>query len=215
MRIRLPQRRRWRMVIYIVSLVLILLAIDMILVQAGRHISVNAQTTRITEPRMPDGPIDYLAALENHYSEGVTSENNMVVPLLDALGPNALAKSQPRDGITNRLGMPPLAEAGDYFQQREKFPKDAAVVAANGRTPDADAIVHEQPWKTSEHPQTAAWLKANEKPLAKLIEASKRTRFYYPLPPGGADQSGASVLAVLAAVEPRADRAGDAADGRE
>src|SRR3954447_14741075 len=118
MRIRLPQRRRWRVLIYIVSFVLILLAIDMILVQMGRHISVNAQTTRITEPRMADGqggPIDYLAALESHYSEGVTNENNMVVPLLEALGRSALAKDQPCDGITNRLGMPPLAEAGDYF----------------------------------------------------------------------------------------------------
>src|SRR5215208_2066734 len=124
MRIRLPKRRRWRAVIYIISFILILLAIDMILVQAGRHISVNERTTRITEPRMEGGPIDYLAALENHYSQGMTRENNMVVPLLEALGPNALAKSQPRDGITNRLGMPPLAETGDYFQPREKFPAD-------------------------------------------------------------------------------------------
>jgi len=179
MRIRLPQRRRWRALIYTVSFLLILLAIDLILVQAGRHISVNYETTRVTEPRMAGGAIDYLAALENHYSQGVTRENNMVVPLLEALGPSAQAKSQPRDGITNRLGIPSLAETGDYFQPREKFPADR-----NSGGGDDDAKLHERPWKAAAHPQTAAWLTANEKPLAKLIEASKRTRFYYPFNAG-------------------------------
>jgi hypothetical protein len=131
---------------------------------------------------MPGGPIDYLAALEKHYSQGVTHENNMVVPLLEALGPNALAKNQPRDGITNRLGMPPLAEIGEYFQPRDKFPKDASAGNQGPESDDAQFVEHA--WKASDYPQTAAFLKANDKPLAKLIEASKRPRFFYPFDAG-------------------------------
>ncbi|MEA2711508.1 MAG: hypothetical protein QOF78_4109 [Phycisphaerales bacterium] len=182
MRVRLPKRRRWRILIYIVSLVLILLAIDMILVQMGRHISVRYETTRITEPRISEGPIDYLAAMENHFSQGVTHENNMVVPLLEALGPAALASNQPKNGITSRLGMPPLPETGDYFQHHDKFPEDPN---AGEQEPANDlAPLLERPWKASERPQTAAWLKANEKPLARIVEASKRPRFYYPFNAG-------------------------------
>jgi hypothetical protein len=177
MRIRLPKRRVWRVLIYIVSFALILLAIDLILVQAGRRITVGYETTRITEPTISPGqggPIDYLAALENHYQQGVTNQNNMMPLLLEAVGPRGLPENQPGEAFTDRLGMPPLPEHGDYFQGLEKF-------LGNSNEPDDLASLIERPWKTSERPRTAAWLKANKKPLAKMIEASKRTRFYFPL----------------------------------
>jgi len=50
---------------------------------------------------------------------GVTSENNAAPLVLAALGPEALPKNQPRDGITSRLGMSPLPDKGDYFQMRD------------------------------------------------------------------------------------------------
>src|SRR6476619_4726550 len=112
MRLRLPTRRLWRALTYIFCFILVLAAIDMILIRIGRRITPGYQSTRITEPRTADGVIDYLKALEDHHSAGVTPQNNAVVPLLEALGPRALASSQPRDGITNRLGMSPLSDAG-------------------------------------------------------------------------------------------------------
>src|SRR5687768_5635911 len=178
MRIRLPKRRLWRVLIYLVCFMLIVLAIDLILVQAGRRITPGYETTRITGPTIPGGPIDYLAALESHFSEGVTPVNNAVPPMLEALGPAALAKNQPRDGITNRLGVPPPPETGHYFQPRKSFLEDPA--AGEDEPPNDLAPLLERPWKIAEHPRTAEWLKANEKPLAKLVEASKRTRFFYP-----------------------------------
>src|SRR5438094_9355644 len=107
MKLRLPKRRRWRVLIYLASLALVLVAIDLILVHAFRHVTPGYDTMRLTEPKLPDGRIDYLTAMENHFGAGVTPQNNAAIPLLQALGRKALASNQPRDGITDRLGMPP------------------------------------------------------------------------------------------------------------
>ena len=47
-------------------------------------------TTRITEPVLANGDVDYGAALRRRYGEGVTNENNALVPIYEALGPEAL-----------------------------------------------------------------------------------------------------------------------------
>jgi len=54
---------------------------------------------------MENGTIDYLTAIETEFSRGVTDENNSAPLLLQALGRSALPKSQPPDGITDRLHM--------------------------------------------------------------------------------------------------------------
>src|SRR5213596_686987 len=110
MKLHLPRRRTWRAAIYIVSTLLVLLASDLVLVKIGRQVTPGFATTRITEPTLPNGRIDYLTAIEAHYSQGVTADNNAAPLLLEALGPAALPQNQPRDGITARLGMPPLPE---------------------------------------------------------------------------------------------------------
>jgi hypothetical protein len=182
MKLKLPRRRVWRVALYILSIVLVLAAIDLVLIQLGRRISIGYDTTRITEPTMPGGPIDYLAALENYYSQGVTPQNNAVPLMLEAFGRAGLAKNQPRDGITTRLGMPPLPEAGAYYQHRDKFPDTPTTKALDA----ADQVneLPQRPWKATDRPLVAAWLKENEKPLAKLAEASRRTRFFYPFNAG-------------------------------
>src|SRR5687768_14249124 len=171
MRIRLPKRRLWRVLIYLVCFMLIVLAIDLVLVQAGRRITPGYATTRITGPTIPGGPIDYLTALESRYNQGVTPANNAVVLLLEALGPTyAGANNQSHDGIAKRLGMPPLPATGDYLQHRDKFPADPEKNPDEAEN-DIQPLV-EGPWRASERPQAAAWVKANEKPLAKAVEAS-------------------------------------------
>jgi hypothetical protein len=166
MKLRLPRRRVWRVSLYVLSALLIALAIDVVIVQIDRHVPINHETTWVTEPLLPDGRVDYLAAVENHFGAGVTSENNAAVPMIEAFGRAALPKNQPRDGITNRLGMPPVAEEGPYFV-REDEKLDAAPLTT-------------QPWAGAQHADVADWLKRNEIPFAKLAEASKRSRYYIP-----------------------------------
>jgi hypothetical protein len=172
----LPRRRILRALIYIVCLSLVLLAADLVWVQIRREIRPGFQTTRFVTPVLPDGSVDYLLAHDNTYGQGVTPENNAAVPLLLALGRGALPSNQPTDGITDLLGMPHLPEKGDYFVQYESFCHD------HSATPQDDLFHPPSPpiWPVKVEPITKQWLKANEKPLALVAEASKRTRFFIP-----------------------------------
>ena len=191
MKLPLPKRRIWRVAIYIVCTLLIVLAIDLILVQLGRRIPHSYSTTRITEPTLSNGDIDYLTAIENHFGTGVTNENNAAPLILLALGRKALPPNQPPNGITDRLGMPPLPETGDYFQEQDKFYE----VAQKADDPKNELIpLMTHPWKATDRPRTAAWLAANEKPLAVMIEASKRPRYFMPANGGTRPESLGEIL---------------------
>src|SRR5205809_748724 len=95
MKIRLPRRRVWRVAIYLGALLLVAIAIDLIVADARRHVRPGYLTTRIVQPRKPDGSIDYAIALDEYFSRGVTPANNAAIPLLQVLGRAALAKNRP------------------------------------------------------------------------------------------------------------------------
>src|SRR3954452_20138747 len=120
MRLRLPRRRAWRVSLYVLSALLIVLAIDLLIVRIDRRVPVNHETTWVTEPLLSDGRVDYLAALENHFGAGVTSANNAAAPMIEAFGRAALPKNQPRDGITDRVPMPPVTDDGPYFVREDE-----------------------------------------------------------------------------------------------
>ena len=183
MKLHLPKRRIWRVAIYFVSTLLILLAIDLILVQLGRRIPHDYATTRVTGPLLADGRIDFLTVIEQHFGAGVTQENNAAPLIFEALGRKGLPANQPPNGITDRLGMPPLPEAGDYFTHHlEDLPGFPKAPSEDDPTADIDSLM-QHAWKAADHlARMAAWLAANEKPLAKIAESAKvaRTRFFIP-----------------------------------
>jgi hypothetical protein len=175
MRLRLPRRRIWRIAIYLISLLLVWIAADLILVQVQRNFSYGYDTTRIVSPVLPDGRIDYLSVLDQQYGEGVTPQNNAAVLFLQAAGRKALSPSQPTDGITDKLGMPHLPEQGDYLVGREDFIKQHGVM-------DKDRSQLDLPtsWPVAINPLAEQWVDENNHPLDLLIKASKRSRFHIP-----------------------------------
>src|SRR5262249_30495273 len=52
-------------------------------------------------------------------------------------------------------------------------------------------------WAAKERPDLAAWLKANEKPLAVVVEATRRTHYYSPLVPRRTEKGPAPLLGAL------------------
>src|SRR5438046_1013453 len=60
-------------------------------------ITISMETTYITEPLRPDGYPDYVAALNQRASEGVTPENNAAVLLQRAFGPSEIPESLRRN----------------------------------------------------------------------------------------------------------------------
>lgn len=150
-------------------------------------ITLSRQTTYITEPLRKDGYVDYLGALNQRFRAGVTLENNAALPFLKAMGPGEI-DAKHRGEYFGMLGIPPLAEKGDYFVALDKYAaaaKDAGRPVTEGKGLafylDQQAPAMTRPWSKKEFPVLAGWLAANEKPLALLVAASKCPRRYDPL----------------------------------
>ena len=77
-------------------------------------VTVSKETTYITGPLRKDGYPDYVAALNERLSKGVTPENNFAGPFWKAVGPSAIDKAK-RDAYFKLLGISSLPTDGDYF----------------------------------------------------------------------------------------------------
>jgi hypothetical protein len=151
-------------------------------------ITISRETTYITEPLRPDGYPDYVAALNQRCSRGVTPENNAAVPFWRAIGPSHIAADR-REAYFKMLGIAPLPEKGDYFRSAgdqialRKAKKEQAGAEPNYEPDPLDYQLQSamrRPWSRQEFPVWAEWLDVNERPLALLTEASKRPRRYDP-----------------------------------
>jgi hypothetical protein len=155
--------------------------------------TISKETTYIVAPLDADGYPDYVAAINRHCRIGVTPENNAAVLFWQAVGPDEI-RADHRAEFFKQLGIDPLPEKGDYFVTLEQFAKQLADAGkAAGQKADesigkafldAPAKAAQGPWSKKDFPQVAAWLDANEKPLALLIEASKRPRRFDPVVAG-------------------------------
>lgn len=148
-------------------------------------VTISKETTRITEPLREDGYPDYLAALNQIASKGVTPENNAPVPFWQAMGPRPL-NPEVRERFVAMLGIAPLSEEGQYYVSLAEHVRKAA--PTESRTDEVAAELWEvldeamgRPWTEEELPLVASWLKANEKPIELFVEASLRPRRYDPL----------------------------------
>jgi hypothetical protein len=55
----------------------------------------------------------------------------------------------------------------------------------------------QRPWTKKDYPKIAAWLETNEKPLAVVVEATKRPQFFSPLVPRKTDKGSEGLIGVL------------------
>ncbi len=168
-------------------------------------VTISKETTYITGPLRKDGYVNYLAAVNQRFREGVTRENNSAVLFWQAMGPPDINTGL-RDRYFQMLGVRPLPEEGDYFVPLNKFverlraQKDPRVANSDANDPTVErSKAMKRPWSKEEFPVLADWLAANEKPLILLVAASKRPRRYDPLLCGDSNE-GMLMAALLPAV---------------
>jgi hypothetical protein len=144
---------------------------------------VGKDTTYVTGPIDKNGYIDYEAALNELLGKGVTPDNNANALLWKAFGP------KPEGGVGmpaeyfKRLGIAEPPPDGDYFIGTHKYLKDVLQLDPQDYQTvyDQQDQARARPWTAKDYPDVAAWLKANEKPLALVVEATKRPRYFNPL----------------------------------
>ena len=191
---RLAPKQIWgRRATIALSIILILLAADMIWVRLWRIIPIGYDTTRLTGPLRPNGTVNYTAELNRINSAGVTPKNNAAPLLIDAMGPKALIGSA-RDhrAIYKMLQMaPPPAHAQfvtsyyrwihnhtHYYQWLRKH----VVTAEQWKLQSSGAVslLSHRPWTAGHRPLVAAWIRANAAPLALLQKARAFPRYFIP-----------------------------------
>ena len=153
-------------------------------------VTISEETTYITEPLRADGYPDYVAALNERCSEGVTPENNSAVLFWKAMGPSSIEEKD-REKYFEMLGIPPLPDEGDYFvtsdewieRQKARENPDQEQTEWDYIDPlwEQQSEITKRPWSKEEFPVWAEWLEVNEKPLALLMEASRRPKRYDPM----------------------------------
>src|SRR5262249_55581836 len=144
---------------------------------------LGKESTYVTGPLDKEGYVDYEAALNDRLGKGITPQKNANVLLWKALGPTPEGGRGMPAEFFKRLGIKEPAAKGDYLIGIGQFIRDRLKLDRN----DMEWVFEQhdwagqRPWTAREYPHIAAWLKANEKPLAVVVEATKRPDYFSPL----------------------------------
>src|SRR5262249_19762041 len=141
--------------------------------------TVSKETTYVTEPLDKDGYIDYAAALNERLRQGVTPANNANVLLWKAIGPHPEGTTMPPEFFV-WLGIPAPPEKGEYFIDLNQYMKDHLKIDPSKDGDESHDQLNrsiQRPWTLNEYPKLASWLEANEKPLALVVEATRRSHY--------------------------------------
>ena len=143
---------------------------------------IGKDTTVVSGPIDKNGYIDYEAALNDILGKGSTPENNANALLWKAFGPKPEGSNMPPEYF-KRLGIAEPPPDGDHFINTHRYLKDVLQIEQNDfqKVYDQQDRARQRPWAAKDYPDVAAWLKANEKPLALVVEATKRPRYFNPL----------------------------------
>jgi hypothetical protein len=150
------------------------------------NFTIGKDTTYITSPLDKDGYPDYETALNQRLSEGITPDNNANVLFFKALGPHPDGAKVP-DSFFKWLKVPAPPAQGDYFVNLQRFAREHLRLESTETLDKQFDVVLTRPWTAKEHPDLAAWLKLNEKPLALVVEAARRPAYFYPILAGRTD----------------------------
>ncbi|MFG0333684.1 MAG: hypothetical protein ACF8TS_10010, partial [Maioricimonas sp. JB049] len=145
--------------------------------------TLSRETTFFTEPLLPDGSVDYAAAINQQLSRGVTPENNACVPLFQAFGPAPGGTPMPGK-FWELLGMEAPPADGTYFVSLDEFAERLSLSdeQRNQLTARRDAASYRR-WSREDFPLLARWIDANEIPIRVVRAAVRRERYFTPLVP--------------------------------
>jgi hypothetical protein len=168
--------------------------------QPKPKLPVGEDTTYVAGPLDAEGYIDYQAALNERLGKGIAPDMNANVLLWQALGPAPEGDAGMPAEFFQRLGMEKPPRDGAYLTGLWAYLRDHTNLKPRAIEAAFDAT--QRPWTAKDHPHSAAWLKANEAPLAVAVEATRRPLYFNPLISAAAEKGrGPMVGALLPGVQ--------------
>ena len=145
---------------------------------------LSKETTYVTGPLDAEGYVDYESALNAELSRGVTPQTNANVLLIQSFGPAPEGGDGLPPAYFKWLGIPiPPRDGGPYIVSIGGFARDKLALTNE----QLEAVYDQQsrctrrPWTARDYPVVAEWLKAIERPLGLVVEATGRPRYFNPL----------------------------------
>lgn len=147
-------------------------------------IIVGPDTTRLTGPLLPDGSVDYVAAINAIESRGVTPRNNaacILLRLTDA-GMNQPPYIRRRIDTLKLIGAQIHPADEIAWQPWPGFANPTPTDDPQSPTyVDRFSQAETRPWSGKDMPDLTAWLTSNDAALAVAQAASQRSRFWLPI----------------------------------
>ncbi len=178
-------------------------------------IIISRETTFLTGPLRKDGSVDYLAALNERCSKGVTPENNAAIPLLQAVGTAGIIEAT-RPQYFKMLGIAPMPDKGLYLEPYVAYVERTAPGSAR----DAPNDPKRRNCGSSNGPgrkATCLWRRLGSRRTGSksnlVATATKRARWYSPLV-ATRDEPGNVIDASLPLATPAREAARASAPGR-
>jgi hypothetical protein len=149
------------------------------------RITPSRTRTKAVSPLDDDGYVDYVAALNEVYSRHVTPENNAGLLLVRASRIEGLGPAE-RKRFFELLHCEPLPEEGVFLTDLEEYVQKRFGRPPTQRELEDRARAINRPWSAREFPLVAQWVEFNERPLQLVVEATRRSKCYFPfvLPKG-------------------------------
>jgi hypothetical protein len=162
-------------------------------IAAKSPIEISKETTYITEPVDEQGYVDYLKAINQRQSAGVTVENNAAVAFVKSIGvePLELESESLEREFFEKLGIESPSRKGEYFRNFQQWiDTEFASSSAEEREAKAERLenalyegIGVDDKKSIE--VVTAYTTANSEQLDALAEGLKLPHFYMPLVTAG------------------------------
>jgi hypothetical protein len=148
--------------------------------KARPRITISKNTTRIERPVDGEGYVDYVAAMNEMASQGVTTDNNAGVWFVRAFGLIGFSPDD-RRRFFQMLHCVPVPEKGDYLVDLEQFVQQKFARRMTQREDDDRDDAMERPWSAGQYPLAAQWIEANQRPLELVLRGTRLSKCYFPL----------------------------------
>jgi hypothetical protein len=145
--------------------------------------TVSKETTYVIAPLDKHGCIDYEAALNQRMGRGIKPADNANVLLWKAVGPRPEGGKMPAR-FFKLLGIQAPPEKGQYFRTLYQYVKELLQVYPQDLLDDLYEQMDqagERPWTEKKYPFLAEWIQANAQPLALVMDATRRPKYFSPL----------------------------------
>ncbi len=144
----------------------------------------SVETTVLLGPADDNGDIDYVAALNQKHSQGVTPKSNAVVALINAIGPE-LRGVPLSSRFYRELGIKRLDDNKQYYQSFDNWLKKSSLISNANPVGDPNWTRYDycldHYWNAKDFPKINQWVDENTNSLNWIEQSTRRPNYFVPL----------------------------------